>query len=75
MIGQNLKSVMTTKLDTKLWEKLNCETPEGAPHERHTRYVIMPICYYWINILFAVSMSHVHTLNNALIYYPVKNIS
>ena len=75
MIGQSLKCVKTTKLDTVVGKELNCETPEGAPHECHTRYVIMPICYFWINILFAVSTSHVHTLNNALIFYPVMNIS
>ena len=35
----------------------------------------MPFCYFWINILFAVSVPHVDvTLNHGLISYSVMNI-
>ena len=36
-----------------------------------------PVCYFWVNISFAVCVSHVHmnTLNYALIFYAVMDIS
>ena len=42
-----------------------------------TRFDSEPVSYFEINILFAVGLTHerVNTLNYALIFYPVMNIS